>query len=63
MSDDKSPEDVQQAIDDIENDIEILKSRKRIEDSKCAICKKDGCEVISFKHGKPVHADCLHKKG
>ena len=60
--DTRSAEEIQAEIDGIENDIQILKSRKQIEDAKCAVCKKDGCNVISFKHQKPVHADCLHKK-
>jgi len=62
MSDKRDPEEVRQELEQIERDIKILKSRKMIEDSKCAICNKDGCDVISFEHRKPVHAKCLHNK-
>ena len=68
MKDDRTPGEIQTEIDQIENDIQILRSRKQIEDSECAICNKTGCEVISFIHKKPVHAECFtlsltNKKG
>jgi len=53
-----SEEEIKQQIADIEKDIELLTTQKKIKDSKCAICGNVGCDTISFIHKKPVHSIC-----
>lgn len=49
---------IEEQIEQIEKEIDILNSQKRLDGSTCAICGITHCDVISFKHRKPVHSKC-----
>ena len=56
------PEKVAEKLRALEDRLELLKSREKIEKANCAICGKPGCDSISFKRRRPVHSTCHEKE-
>jgi len=55
------PEKVAEKLRVLEDRLELLKSREKIEKTNCCICGKPGCDSISFKRRRPVHSECHEK--
>lgn len=51
-------QDTRSKLAELEDELSVVESQEKIARAACVICKKPGCEVISFLYRQPIHNKC-----